>query len=292
MRRALLVVSTFMLLGFAVPALAYAGNGNGPKDTIHPGKDIHSGKKKVVPPTPAQEAAIQATATATTGTTPAIGTQRTWLILDDTFGRYRLATFTLQSVGPHFEVWLQNNLNFPTGDCRNDGSRNVITPGQVDYLGQQFENNIYPKESATFSVPPGRDGTHATLPSQLGLPSNYYEGESDNIVILVSNVRDDNYYDTNNAHNNSYIAGFFSGQLNAFFDRNVMTVDAYDWVHRTGANPPNEPVAGNNCASKPARPFLYEGVFAHEYQHLLESYESPGEQSWVNEGLSDFAIKL
>ena len=71
-----------------------------------------------------------------------------------------------------------------------------------------------------------------------------------------------------------------------------MTVDSYDWAHRTGANPPNEPVAGDLCASKPARPFLYEGVFAHEYQHLLEFYESPGEATWANEGLSDFAIAL
>ena len=291
MRRASLVAFVAVLLGLAVPALAFAGNGNG-KDTKTVGKDIHFGKKKVVPPTPAQEAAIQATATATTGTTPPVGTQRTWLILDDAFGRYRLATFTLKAVGPKSEVWVQNNLSFPTGDCRNDGSRNVITQEQVDYLGGQFETNMFPKESATFSVPPDRDGTHATLPAQLGLPSNYYEGESDNVVILISNVRDTNYYDTNNAHQFTYIAGFFSSQLNTFFDRNVMTVDAFDWLHRTGANPPNEPVAGDPCASKPARPFLYEGVFAHEYQHLLEYYESPGEQSWVNEGLSDFAIKL
>ena len=38
-----------------------------------------------------------------------------------------------------------------------------------------------------------------------------------------------------------------------------------------------------------ARPFLYEGVFAHEYQHLLEYYENGAELSWVNEGLSDWA---
>jgi hypothetical protein len=37
---------------------------------------------------------------------------------------------------------------------------------------------------------------------------------------------------------------------------------------------------------------LYEGVFAHEYQHLLESYEDPGETTWVNEGLSDRAQTL
>jgi hypothetical protein len=71
-----------------------------------------------------------------------------------------------------------------------------------------------------------------------------------------------------------------------------MTIDAFDWLHRTTANPPNEPVAGDPCASKPARPFLYEGVFAHEYQHLLEYYEDPGELNWVNEGLSDWAQTL
>ena len=68
-----------------------------------------------------------------------------------------------------------------------------------------------------------------------------------------------------------------------------MTIDAWDWLHRTGANPPHEPTA-DPCTSAPARPFLYEGVFAHEYQHLLESYEDPGETIWVNEGLSDWVM--
>ncbi len=68
-----------------------------------------------------------------------------------------------------------------------------------------------------------------------------------------------------------------------------MTIDAWDWLHRTGANPPHEPTA-DPCTSAPARPFLYEGVFAHEYQHLLEYYEDPGETIWVNEGLSDWVM--
>ncbi len=37
---------------------------------------------------------------------------------------------------------------------------------------------------------------------------------------------------------------------------------------------------------------LYEGTFAHEYQHLLEYYASPDEVNWVNEGLSDWAQTL
>ena len=110
--------------------------------------------------------------------------------------------------------------------------------------------------------------------------------------MLVDNVRDDNYYASTTRQGFSYIAGFFSSQLNDFFDRNVMTIDAFDWLHRTGANPPNNPVPGNNCTSAPARPFLYEGVFAHEYQHLLEHYEDGDEVNWINEGLSDWAQTL
>ena len=40
------------------------------------------------------------------------------------------------------------------------------------------------------------------------------------------------------------------------------------------------------------RPLTYEGTFAHEYQHLLEYYASPGEANFVNEGLSDWAQTL
>ncbi len=56
-------------------------------------------------------------------------------------------------------------------------------------------------------------------------------------------------------------------------------------------NPPDDP-STDACASAPARPHLYEGVFAHEYQHLLESYEDPDEVNWINEGLSDWAQTL
>ena len=70
-----------------------------------------------------------------------------------------------------------------------------------------------------------------------------------------------------------------------------MTIDAFDWAHRTGVNPPDEPT-GDLCTSRPARPNLYEGTFAHEWQHLLHYYTDPFETTWINEGLSDFAQTL
>ena len=235
-------------------------------------------------------------------TPPRVGDVRTWLGLDDVAGGFYTKNFQMRGKGKHIEVWTATgtrtlngvtttDLNFQDGDCRN-GVRTTVTTAQVKYLIDQFDQNIYPIESSAFSVPPPRTGGNAPGAAALGLPPTYYIGDGDDIVVLIDNVRDDNLYDLNNTQGFSYIAGFFSSGLNGFFNRNVMTIDAFDWLHRTGLNPPNEPVPGDNCASAPARPALYEGVFAHEYQHLLLSYVDPSEATWINEGTSDMAIAL
>ncbi|MEO6058599.1 MAG: hypothetical protein ABIQ05_01325, partial [Candidatus Limnocylindria bacterium] len=233
-----------------------------------------------------------------------IGDTKTWLGLDDYRGVINLKNYTLRGVGTNVEVWVSTNLNFPNpdmknplttnpndfftyNDCRNDGVRNVITDDQVDYLIEQFDTVMYPIESEWWSTPPNRMGNKATLAKQLGSPQSYYRGEGDNVVVLVDNVRDSNFYDPNNATSQSYIAGFYYSVFDNYFDRTVMSIDAWDWLHRTGADPAHFPTT-NPCTSAPARPYLYEGVFAHEYQHLLHHYTDPDEPSWVNEGLSDF----
>ncbi len=72
-------------------------------------------------------------------------------------------------------------------------------------------------------------------------------------------------------------------------DRNIITIDAYDWGNRVGGDDaPWRPADGTDND----RPFLYEGVFAHEYQHLLHGDQDPIEESWINEGLSDWTMWL
>jgi hypothetical protein len=229
------------------------------------------------------------------------GDKKTWLALDSAKDVAYLKDYKLRGIGKHIEVWVaadrdkvSKKLKFPKGDCRN-GKRTKITKAQVKYLIKEFDNNIYPKESDAFSVPPKRNGTKATLDDELddaNIPKNYWRGQGDNIVVLIDNVRDANFYDTDNKNEFSYIAGFFASFFNDAVDRNIMSIDAFDWIHRTGANPPNDPAPGNPCKNAPSRPFLYEGTFAHEYQHLLESYEDPNEVSWVDEGLADWAQTL
>src|SRR5215212_6157468 len=222
--------------------------------------------------------------------TPPVGTVRQWIALDDAQGRLYRKDYTLRGVGNHIEVWVANDLAFPEGDCRTQiPNSTTITDAQVTRLITEFDGNMYPKETAAFSTPPDRDGSNAQLGPDRNGNGGVYTGGGDNTVALIDNVRDDNYYTFPEAP--TYIAGFFSSQFNDLVDRNVMTVDAFDWAHRTTANPPNEPTS-DLCTSRPARPNLYEGTFAHEWQHLLHSYTDPNETIWLNEGLSDFAQTL
>ena len=80
------------------------------------------------------------------------------------------------------------------------------------------------------------------------------------------------------------VGGVFIPSLDEQVDRNVITIDGVDWLHRSAANPPHDPSRGTS-AGRPARPFLTEATFAHEYQHLLESFLDLDEL-WINEGLS------
>ena len=287
-------------------AVATAGNGHPDQgnhsgqinDTKNVGSDLNGGKSLRLSKSESEKVKGQAPLG------PAkVGGVRTWIALDDFNGSLYLKNYTLRGVGNHIEVWVANNLAFPAGDCRNTLGLTNVTDGQVQNFIHEFDSNIYPKESEAFSVPPSLDGHKAVLPTLIpNLPSSEYKGEGDNIAVLVDNVRDANYYDPTSPEGQTYIAGFFSSQFNDLTNRNVMTIDAYDWVHRTGANPPDDSSdpAYQACAAEldaPAgighpRPHLYEGTFAHEYQHLLEHYSDPDEVNWINEGLSDWAQTL
>jgi hypothetical protein len=233
--------------------------------------------------------------------TPAVGTVRKWPALDQAgdsgdpiIGLY-LKEYTLLAKGSKIEVWVASGKDdkatgtqFPAGDCRMKRyDPTKVTKAQADGLISEFENKMLPVEDKEFSVAPAQDGT-ASL-GQLEALGIDFRGNGGSTVTLVDNVRDPNFYDF--VHNRSYIAGFFAPLFNAITNRNVMTIDAFDWAHRTGVTPKNEP-SEDICNSRPARPRMYEAVFAHEYQHLLHSYQDQAETTWVNEGLSDMAPAL
>lgn len=313
-RRSLSLVATIAMIALTSPlqhvSAASGGAGSSSSDTRSSGSDYNNGRP--LPLSHAQSKGLSVTArraqpASVSGRKIArIGQEKIWLAIDDAKGTVYPKVYRLRGRTKHMEVWVAagpsrinrkttvKGTHFLPGDCRND-ERIKITDAEVHYFMKQFETNIYPTESQAFSVPPPRDGSKQLMTQffpELSIPQNYYKGGRKKIITLVDNVRDSNFYDLNDSQEHTYIAGFFYSVFNQVFDHNVMTIDAYDWIHRTRANPPNEPVPGDPCASKPARPYLYEGVFAHEYQHLLESYRDDDEVNWVNEGLSDHAATI
>ena len=120
-------------------------------------------------------------------------------------------------------------------------------------------------------------------------PANPDDLSSDALVTLVYNVQDENYYDCSVG---TYTAGYFAPDFAAAdsLGMNVITLDAFDWANRVGSTRH----AGLDRRRRTAndRPELYEGVIAHELEHLLMSYSDSGELSWVDEGLADTAAFL
>jgi hypothetical protein len=289
----------------AVTAQA-ASNGNaGKSDVRHVGGDYNDGK-----PLPLSKQGSRAGGSGVKSDEFQVGTVRQWPALDDAKGVVYSKQFVLRGIGDNVEVWVAKDLAFPAGSdgvCRNTvggGEGIVVTDEQVASFIDEFDSNIYPLESDVFSTPPSHDGSVTPLTRAYaqfyGLPARNFKGDGDRIVTLVDNVRDSNYYTPRAEDGRTYIAGFFWSLINNYTNRNVMTLDSWDWIHRTGTNPPDDSQDPDYlaCSEQILRPFgdprplTYEGTFAHEYQHLLEYYASPGESSWVNEGLSDWAQTL
>ena len=302
--RALAAASAFALAaaGLALAAPASADPPGGGSDVRDTGADYNKGK-----PLPFSKK-LSETAKGKFSDEYKVGTVRRWPALDDISGATYVKNYRLRGTGEHIEVWVAENLAFPSGDCRNTvggGALVQVTDEQVAGFIGEFDANMYPKESAAFSVAPSRDGRSTPLTRAYShffdLPARNFKGDGARTAVLVDNVRDRNFYDPTASDGKTFIAGFHYSLFNEYTNRNVMTIDAFDWLHRTGdVTVDNSGDADYQaCAAylgRPGlgspRPYSYEGVFAHEYQHLLEYYASPGEYTWLNEGLSMFAETL
>jgi hypothetical protein len=150
----------------------------------------------------------------------------------------------------------------------------ALTQGQIDRLGDELAGQIVAVNEAHFGP---MDAANPADPS------------SDSLVTLVYNVQDENYYD---CAVDTYTAGYFAPEFASpdSLGMNVITLDAFDWANRIGEDPSAEPWSDGDPEND--SPELYEGVIAHELEHLLMNYSDEGELSWVDEGLADVAAFL
>lgn len=189
------------------------------------------------------------------------------------YGTSGFIEFEKRGEGSLVEVWVATDLSFPAGDPRNDiESKITIYDWQIDYLIAEYENVIYPIESAYFGTPTFHDGSNSLF-EDWEYP--FFEDEDGKLMMMVWNMVDDSYYDPTYP---SYVVGYYSPSIETYYDRNVIHIDSYDWLNRLGADV--------------ARPFVYESTVAHEYQHLLHDDLDNDEVSFINEGCSMYAEML
>jgi len=173
------------------------------------------------------------------------------VVLDGTHGIILITKDAYDSFDGTYYHFANPNGDGSTSFLRTE---DLLTPEQLSYLLDEFDNNIYPTDTSVFGEPLARGA------------------EGQKTWILIFNIRDDAYYDPTQT---TYIAGYFSASESSENNKNIMHIDTYDWANRTGPGV--------------ARPFLYEGVFAHEFEHLIHFDIDPDEPSWVDEGLADLA---
>jgi len=181
-----------------------------------------------------------------------VGDHLEWLVLDDYTGEIFLSSFELKAIGDCVEIWLQDDLAY-----EDNRETPVVTEVQIEYFLDEFENNIYPIDVEYFGQPDFHDGSNPQIEN---VSSSYYDENGRN-VILLSNIRDEMFYDDKYPY---YIVGYYWGYLERQHDRNIVTIDVHDWENRVG----------DDASHKN----LYEAVLAHEYQHLIHDDYNPYDQ--------------
>lgn len=186
---------------------------------------------------------------------------------------------TLKAKVGKAEVWLAENLLFPAGDSRNADPRLTPPDELLEYMANEFDDVMYPIDTAHFTTPADRDGTW-TIFEQMDWPEYTWdwinaEDDPQRVIIKVFNIQDENYFDPTYPY---YIVGFFDSGYTGYYNRNMVHIDMWDWENRVGPDV--------------ARPYVYDSTLAHEYQHNIHADAVPGDSSYMNEGCSMYAEVL
>lgn len=197
------------------------------------------------------------------------------------YDAFNIINMTKMGDGEHCELWVADDLSYY--DPMDDRNLEVdILQWQVDYMIDEFDTNIYPTMNETFIAAPELNGSSPDLAAWKDVLDddnltvadladwNFPTNDTGKVMIMVFNIIDENWYD--GEVYDTYVAGYYSPMIKTLYDRNIMHIDCFQWSDRIGSNV--------------TRPYTYESVFAHEYQHLLHDEIDSDEDTWVNEGLS------
>ena len=135
---------------------------------------------------------------ATTASTAEVGDQKFFLGLDDFAFRVFIRNVHAARDRRAHRGLGADDIDFPRATAATAVRATTSPQPQVDSFIHEFDRNIYPEGVAGLQRAADRDGTNAMLPPPRPA-GRLLRGDGDDIVTLVDNVRDDNFYDTDNA---------------------------------------------------------------------------------------------
>ncbi|MFX0126206.1 MAG: hypothetical protein ACFFAE_21480, partial [Candidatus Hodarchaeota archaeon] len=186
---------------------------------------------------------------------------------------------TCRAISEYAEVWVADDLFFLPGDPRNDYPDNwTITDEMCQHLAEEVDEVIYPICSEYFGMSLDRDGTGNVFGYDWPITDN-----PQRIMIKILNIIDDAYFDPDYPY---FAIGFFSSGYTAYYDRNLIHLDSWQWWRRLGETG-TEWIPG--LFVEEAKEFNYESTTAHEYQHLIHRDYQSAPEAWMNEGCSMYS---
>jgi hypothetical protein len=116
------------------------------------------------------------------------------------------------------------------------------TSSQAGGLIKEFDSIIYPTLLQNLSTPLSRDDTSTDLEykAENNVTTCNFQGEGGHIVTLVDRSSRWYFYDPTADDGRTYLADFLDSLYNDLSGHNVMTINAYDWLHRTGESLPDD----------------------------------------------------
>lgn len=174
-----------------------------------------------------------------------LGDQRSFFVYNFVTNRYDVVPSTLRKVGGHCYVYVADFL----------WAANLITQLQIDKIASDFDNIIYPIETAYF----GQENSP-------GIDNDV------RITILVTRIYSSGnpiigYFDPTDElpDSQAQTLGLRSNQREMFY------MNGYDYI--------------------PANP-IFMHTLAHEFWHMISYNQNPNEETWLEEGMADNAAYI
>jgi hypothetical protein len=201
-----------------------------------------------------------------------VGTISSFFVFDFVLNTYVIKQSILAYKTPHSYIYIE--LEHFDQTNTQEGTPGVVSLNQAKNAGDAFENTIYHVERQFIGEEPNPLNSVETH-DHAGLGSDFNDADCDfHVTLLNVQITAPPLI----LATGGIVAGYFT------------SADEYPTSTFTFSN--QREMVYLNVLFLEVGAFDYNGVVAHELQHMINWNTDPDEDTWVNEGMSDLAIEI